>query len=412
MHHPHLSDSHANDAASDAERRTAKVPLRRPLRVLFISAKSGGGHDGTARALAHLLAAAPGARITWQCLDIYEGRLRALPWLARIRQHATWLWGLFFRVTAWPWMLRLIRWALAGRMARSVLARIEGVPDVLIATHFAAAQILEDVAARLPHRPATVIVATDYLPHRSWLASADLLLVSREPGLALAHAACSAHQKIIPLTLLPCMPAAQRSRLRGASGRLRILAVMGADGTSGRRLLRLLHTVARCDWSHLVEIEVVCGHNDRLREAVTRLEQALAATHQGAPAQAARGLRLQATGFVTDLPQRLADADICLLRASPLVMTEAIAAATPAVAFDWHAHEAANARLLELWGCGRASKSTRALAAVLQEWVLNEGLFARVRERAKQMAQEALHPTDIHHLLDSLHPTEPVGGQP
>ncbi len=403
-----LAEGARPDFSEDGE----SVRAVRPLRILFISAKSGGGHDGTAHALAHLLQVAPGANITWQCLDIYEGRLRTLPWLARIRQHGTWLWSLFLRITAWPWMLRLLRWALAERMTRSVLARVEQAPDVVIATHFAAAQILTTVAARLARRPSTVIVATDYLPHRSWLASADLLLVSREPGLALARAVCPPTQKIVPLTLLPCKPAMARRRPISRQGRLRLLAVMGADGTSGRRLVRLLRAVARCDWSHRVEVEVICGHNEKLRGTLARLAQAGTPARQGVTGEGAKGLRVHATGFVTDLPQRLADADICLLRASPLVMTEAIAAATPVIAFDWHAHEAANAQLLESWGCGRATRSTRELVAVLRDWVLDDALLTRVRDRARQVALEALRPGDVYRLLDPLHPPELSGGRP
>ena len=410
MYQPDEFITPAEGARPHSAPDTESVRAARPLRILFISAKSGGGHDGTAHALARLLQAVPGADITWQCLDIYEGRLRTLPWLARIRQHGTWLWSLFLRVTAWPWMLRLLRWALAERMTRSVLARVEQAPDVVIATHFAAAQILTTVAARLARRPSTVIVATDYLPHRSWLASADLLLVSREPGLALGRAVCPPTQKIVPLTLLPCKPAAQRRRPISRQGRLRLLAVMGADGTSGRRLVRLLRAVARCDWSHRVEVEVICGHNEKLRKTLARLAQAGA--RQGVTGEETEGLRVHATGFVTDLPQRLADADICLLRASPLVMTEAIAAATPVIAFDWHAHEVANAQLLESWGCGRASRSTRELVAVLREWVLDDALLTRVRDRARQVAREALRPRDVYRLLDPLHLPELSGGRP
>jgi len=412
VHPPDEFITPADGARPDFAALDESVRAAGPLRILFISAKSGGGHDGTAHALAHLLQAAPGADVTWQCLDIYEGRLRTLPWLARIRQHGTWLWSLFLRITAWPWVLRLLRWALAERMTRSVLARVERAPDVVIATHFAAAQILSTVAARLAHRPSTVIVATDYLPHRSWLASADLLLVSREPGLALARGVCPPTQKIVPLTLLPCKPAMARRHPISRQGRLRVLAVMGADGTSGRRLVRLLRAVARCDWSNLVEVEVICGHNEKLRGTIAQLGQANPPAKRSVTGDGAKGLRVHATGFVTDLPQRLADADICLLRASPLVMTEAIAAATPVIAFDWHAHEAANARFLESWGCGRATRSTRELAAILRDWVLDDALLTRVRERSRQLAAEALRPGDIYRLLCSLQLSELSGVRP
>lgn len=353
-----------------------------PLRVLALSAQSGGGHDGTARALRQLLEAAHPAGIQWQCLDVYPRSLRLLPWLARIRHHTFGGWALFNRVTEWPWVLRLARWALVERLARSVLGRVEHGPDLLIATHFAAAQILDTVATRLPRRPVTLIVASDYRPHRAWFGKADALIVSRDPGLARARHFVSGDPQVIASTLLPCHPAMPRTSTPGREAQLRILVVMGAEGTSGNRLIRLLRAVSKRPWSTLLHIEIVCGRNERLQEKLRALNVG------------------QVMGYVTDLPQRLAAADICLLRASPLVMTEALAAGTAVLAFDWHAHEAANAQLIEQWTCGRASKSIDELVDILQDWVRRPQHLRSAQQAAGRLATQTLGIRAIQPLVD------------
>lgn len=397
--HTELAASPAQGGHSPLAAPPAKRTGTRTLHILALSARSGGGHDGTANALRYLLERAYEGEIRWQCLDIYEGRLRMLPWLARARQHANVLWAAFLALSDRRWFIALARWVLADRCTRSVLARATDTPDLVIATHFVAAQVVEAVASGFPVRPATVIVATDYRPHRAWFSRADLLVVSREPGFALARACLGANQRILAKALLPCMPAAARPAGRGVTGRLRLIAVMGADGTSGSKLIRLLRAIGRQAWASRLEIEVVCGHNAPLRERINR-HALLDGTEPEAPRRA--GLKGVALGYVNDLPERIAAADICLLRASPLVMTEAVAAAVPVIAFDWHAHEQANARLLEHWGCGHMSRSIAQLVRILQEWVLDEASLARARKAAREIASEALSVQEMRGLLLQL----------
>ncbi|MFY8103775.1 MAG: glycosyltransferase [Ramlibacter sp.] len=360
--------------------RTDLTPT--PLRVLALSASSGGGHDGTAQALRQLLESAHPGGIQWQCLDVYDRGLRLLPWLARVRHHTFGGWALFTRVTEWPWVLRMARWALVERLVHSVLARVDPWPDLLIATHFAAAQILDTVASRLPRRPITVIVASDYSPHRAWFAKADALIVSHDPGQARARQFMGDSQRIISSTLLPCLPATPRGSRTRTDRHVRMLVVMGAEGTSGNQLIHLLRALSIRPWSALLDIEIICGRNERLQEKLRALNVG------------------QVTGYVTDLPQRLAEADICLLRASPLVMTEALAAGTAVLAFDWHAHEAANAYLIEQWECGRASKSIPELVNILQDWTERPGQLASVQTAARKLATQTLQVCAIRPLVE------------
>lgn len=394
--HTELAASPAHEGRARHAAPPADRTDTRTLHILALSAKSGGGHDGTANALRHLLEAAWDGEIRWQCLDVYGSEMRALPWMARIRNHCNWLWALFLRFTEQAWVLRILRWSLRERLTRSVVARITDPPDLVIATHFAGAQILEAVSSHLPTRPATAIVATDYRPHRAWFAPADILMVSRESGLARASQSGEAIKRIIAVTLLPCLPTAPRPAADPKRHRVRVVAVMGAEGTSGQRLARFLQALSRKPWSTQLDLEVVCGHNERMRDHILSLRLAKHPAGQEGPGGM---IRLTATGYVTDLPQRLACADLCLMRASPLAMTEALAAGTPILAFDWHPHEAANAQLLERWECGWASKSIPQLVAILQDCVRRESHLLNARVNAGRLAQEALRPGDLQPLL-------------
>ncbi len=394
---------------SEGARPAAPVDPAFPRRVVFLSASSGGGHDGTARALQALMTEArPGPR-SFQLLDIYP-RIgwRLLPWLSRVRHRSNWIWSWFYRITGHPLALRLLQRLMAGPIARAATRRVEGEPDLLVATHFVAAQVIEAVAAGLARRPSTIIVATDYRPHRAWFGKADVLLLARDDGIESAMTARPSGQAIATTPLLPCLPCHPRtSRASGESSRdrLQLIVVMGADGTSGGRLLGLLGALVCRPWSGRLHLEVVCGRNDRLARAVARWAQG------DGPAKGDDASRctVEVLGHVSDLPQRLADADICLLRASPLVITEALAAGTPLLAFDWAAHEEANARLIERWGCGRASRSIDAVVDTLETWTTREESLAQVRAGARRMADQTFGIAQMERLLTMV---ETAGNQP
>jgi len=59
------------------------------------------------------------------------------------------------------------------------------------------------------------------------------------------------------------------------------------------------------------------------------------------------------------------------------------------IVFDWHVHEAANARLVEELGCGLASRRTDAVANELARLVGDPEHRRRLRERAASVAQGA-----------------------
>jgi hypothetical protein len=203
----------------------------------------------------HYLPQALEGPVEFQRLDVYGEGLKVLPWLARIRQHTYHLWNLFFWLTEQPWLFPILRWALTGWLLRSVRVRIRFEPDLLVATHLAGAQVLDSLSSELPGAPATLIVATDYLPHRAWLAKADGLVV---------------------------------------------------------------------------------------------------------------------------------------------------AAGVPAPVFDWHAHEAANAELIEAWGCGYATRSVPSRIRILEEWTLHRDRFEGFQKAATQRTRQVFFTADTRTILDAI----------
>ena len=164
-------------------------------------------------------------------------------------------------------------------------------------------------------------------------------------------------------------------------------------------MIRLIESLQQRPWSHRIDLEVVCGRNETLKRALRRLQ---ACAGDSTTASRHGKMTLKISGFVNDLRDRLAQADICLLRASPLVMTEVIASGVPSIAFDWHAHEAANAELLTLWECGRAVSSVRELMQVLQDWVTHPDQLAHMRKATKRRAGNAFCLQTMKRILDIL----------
>ena len=79
-----------------------------------------------------------------------------------------------------------------------------------------------------------------------------------------------------------------------------------------------------------------------------------------------------------------------------------LAAGVPALAFDWHPHEAANAELLEQWGCGHASRSVDVLAGILETWAAPTGRLDAAREATQRVARQAFGAEQMRPILDQL----------
>ncbi len=348
-----------------------------PRRIAYLSAGSGGAHHASARALASLATDAFGDGVEQHTVDLYDrGWIRSLPFLARVRAHSDALWRAFYNGTDHRSVVRALSPVVRALYTPRLRARLPFAPDLLVATHFSTAHCLDALARSFPVRPRTAVVMLDYEPHHAWFAEADCYVVASDAAVARAREVGIAPERVVRIPLLPCRSAAT-TRAPSADGRLRVAAVAGADGTSASRLIPLLRRLDAGTLGASLVVDAVCGHGEDLRRSLTALARSL------------RHVELRVHGFVADLPDRLAAADVSLLRAGPMSVTESLTAGTPVVAFDWHAHEAPHARLVESLGAGAATRDPELAALSIERLAADPALLARWQHAALAAARSA-----------------------
>lgn len=294
-------------------------------RLLFLFADTGGGHRAAAAAVAAELARLSEGSAAVTLVDPF--RELAPPWLehtvalyAPLIRRAPRLWGALYHATDTLPGVTATRTALsvvAARLRRLVASLR---PAVVVSFHPLLSHPAVAATAPLSPRPQVATVVTDLTTvHRSWVVpGSDLVVVPSATAAATARAA-----GIIPTRVhvagVPVSPAfrpptaAERTRLRRLRG-LRAdafvaLAVGGAEGSG--HLDRVAATLlgALPD----AEVVVVCGRNHRLRRRLLH----------SAPA------RLHVLGYVDDMPQWMACADVCATKAGPATITEALCTGVP-----------------------------------------------------------------------------------
>lgn len=346
-----------------------------PRRIAYLSAGSGGAHHASARALSALATEAFGDGVEQHTVDLYDrGWIRSLPFLARVRAHSDLLWRAFYEGTDHRSVVSALSPVVSALYTPRLRARLPFAPDLLVATHFSTAHCLDALARSFPVRPRTAVVMLDYEPHHAWFAEADCYVVASDAAADRAREVGVAPERVLRVPLLPCLPA-QGTRAPSPHGRLRVVAVAGADGTSADRLVPLLRRLDAGTLGPRFVVDAVCGHGADLRRALTELSRSL------------RRVELRVHGFVPDLPARLAAADVSLLRAGPMSVTESLAAGTPVVAFDWHAHEAPHARLVESLGAGAATRDPELAALSIERLAVDPTLLASWQSNALAAAR-------------------------
>ncbi len=355
---------------------TARVAAR-PLRVVYLGA--GGDHHGVAAALMALVHGVYGPGVAQTRTDLFGGGRWPMPaWVARLLHAAT----------DRPWMVAACAVLLRPLALRGLRGQLPSEPDLLVAVHASAAQCLQALAASLARPPRTAIVVTDYAAHAAWFGRADHVVVS-SPGAAVRALELGVPAAALTLnTLLPCRrPAA--GWVRGpAAPRLRVVAV--ARGRSGLRLVQLLRQLDTRPAASRLSVDVLCGPGLALRRSVQALGGEL------------RRLEVRALDEGSDLPGQFAAADLALLQASPQTLSEALAAGTPVLTFDWRMHEDASARLLSQLGCGLASREPAELLLALEAVATDGHTLARWAAAARSAAAQAPDEVFVQRLFARL----------
>lgn len=358
------------------------------MRLLIATVSAGAGHLQAAAALEEAWRSfQPGAPV--ERLDV----LALTPKLYRtayglgylkVVAHAPELWGLMFDRTDNPALVRnltrlrrtLARW-LAPKFARHV-RRVQ--PDAVVCTHFMPLEVLgrlkaKAAAARQP-APFIVCVVTDFEAHALWMEPCvDLYCVAAEQTKArlVVRGVPEAHVAVTGIPVAPKFAqrlsrSAVRRRL-GLREDLPVLLVLaGAFGLGPvQPMLAQVNSLAR-----RVQVVVVCGRNEPLRRQV-------ALTDWPQPTRV--------LGFVNNMHELMAAADLVLTKPGGLTTAEALAVGRPLLIVNpIPGQETANSDFLLEHGAALKANRVEDLAYRLEQF-LEPARRARLTQAARALGR-------------------------
>lgn len=316
------------------------------MRILIATVTAGAGHLQAAAALEEAWRAFR-PRDTVEKVDVLEFmpklyRKMYVEGYVKVVEHAPELWAMVFKKTDNPSLARkLTRWRRSISKYRThkfvaYLKRFD--PEIVLCTHYMPLEIMgqlkEDPKAEF--RPLVASVVTDFEAHALWMEPAvDLYCVAAEETKArlVARGAESANVVAtgIPIAIRfsAAIDAESVRKRMGLRDDLPVLLVLGGGFGMGpvAKILGELNKVATP-----VQVVVVCGRNEELRRDLAVFE---------------RKHPTHVLGFVTNMQELMAAADVVITKPGGLTSSEALALGKPMVIIDpIPGQEAANADFL------------------------------------------------------------------
>ena len=340
-------------------------------RILVFHCPNGGGHRAAAQAIAEAAAEArsTGADDEVEVIDALEHTPR---WWAnaytksflRTTTHAPWAYGLTYdsinrRHPVFDGVRRGLDRAVARRLRSFVR---EARPDAIVATHYFPLAVLGRDRIRGELAAPLLAVVTDYAAHAFWAEPGVDRYCVPTGGAALDLARHGAPASLVVETGIPVRPAFGRiAPLQLHDGPTRVLLTSGGFGIGP------LASALRSFAGRRAELTVVCGNNpERVAEA-RRIASEL-------------GLAADVVGFETDMPRRMAWADVVVSKPGGLTVSEALAAGRPFVSMGaCPGQEQHNEDWLVVNGAAiavRAERIGEAIASLAPETVVGMGRAA------------------------------------
>jgi processive 1,2-diacylglycerol beta-glucosyltransferase len=331
-------------------------------KVLFISAPVGAGHVRAAQAVgAALQRLAPA--VTAEYANVFDffsprlgkailgGYLKVLDIFPQL-YGAAYGWGNSSRAALAG--RSLVSGLLAGRLERYVAA---ARPAVVVVSHATPAGLVAHLAARGRLAVPTVAVVTDFVVHRLWVYPELGLYCVAGEGLRdyLAARGVARDKSVatgIPVAGRFAAPldrmAARRSL--GLRGEAPVVLLMGG----GAGVLPMEEIVAALEGlARPLQVVAVAGRNEALRQRLAALAGKL------------RHCSLRATGFVDNVAELMAAADLLVSKPGGLTAAEALARGLPLVVYrPIPGQEEANTAFLTAGGAAVRAASAAELAAV------------------------------------------------
>jgi processive 1,2-diacylglycerol beta-glucosyltransferase len=353
-------------------------------KIVILYASAGHGHEKAARAVEERCRR-DGHEV--QCLDVLPMTPKAFgenyrAGYLRIISQAPRLWGFLYYLADFAPLHALLR--PLRRVTNHLMARplermlLENPPDGVVSTHFLATEVVGNMKRKGRLRSKLVTVITDYKPHYFWLEQGvdAYAVASDETREELLRRRIPAER--IEVTGIPVMSkfeypldkAVQRGFLRLATDDFVVLLTSGGAGvgtTAG-----LVKSLLALDKK--VVVLAVCGTNEALRAELSALGQG----------------RLKVYGFVNNMDELMAAADVVIGKGGGLTMTECFAMHAPMIVLKpVPGQESRNAQVAQSRGAAILARDASDVVAIVRSVLLDPQKLARVRQGAASMARPA-----------------------
>lgn len=357
------------------------------MNVLILSASIGSGHTKAAQALQKIF----GGNVT--LLDFMARDVSTLNWLTK----KFYLAALKFIPDLYDQIYKFAdgrRVGVSARFLSSALmylpfARLlkKFCPDVVICTHpfpEAAASLWKFLHAKSARKFLLATVLTDYSLHEIWIyGEVDAYFVATTEMARELATHCRAGQKIFA-TGIPIGSEFSSIAEAHDSTRTTILIMGGGLGLGS-----IEETLSELDKiSTPLKIVVVAGQNEKLLARLTRLREKI--SHP-----------VEIFGYVADVRNLMAAADLLITKPGALTITEAFAAGLPLILHEpIPGPEALNAAYAVAHGAA-IEVGAKKISAVVEELLANPERLAEMKRCAKKISRPSAA-TDIVRQIKKL----------
>lgn len=372
-------------------------PGATPRRVLIMMSDTGGGHRAAAEAIDAALKQRHGDSIQVDVVDVFRNYSPApfkyapeiYPiWIKRGRLMWRMGYGMFNRRRQVFMIARSLGLALHRGFKRLFK---EHPADVIICVHPLFPAVALNVLRRMPDRPPFITVITDLVStHAFWYErGAERILVPTPPAYERGIKLGVPPEKL-RVTGLPVHPRfakgligkdEARSKLGWDEKLPTVLMVGGGDGMGP--LFRIARAINKLNAP--CQLAIVAGRNAELYENL-KSKDWNQPTH--------------IYGFVTNMPELMAGADILVTKAGPATISEACMAALPMILSDAiPGQETGNVRYIRDNKAGVYAPGPRKVAKAIGAWLSQGQAFLDERaESARKLAQ----PDAVWQIADEI----------
>lgn len=374
-------------------------------KVLILSVSAGTGHLRAAEALEKAALANPevgevlhidSLRHTNKMFRRFYGKF-----YIDLVKSAPVLLGWFYDSQDEPWKTEKMRLMMDRLNTGPLVRKIKKFnPDITICTHFLPAEILSHLMKREKIETRLAITVTDYYVHAMWLSRLihNYFVANEESKVQLENIGFP--PECITVSGIPIDPvfagSRDRAALRAKHG-LRddapvLLVSAGALGvSSAERIVDVL-----CDLTQPVQVVVVCGKNEKLRQTV--MEQ----VNQGAVA--CSHLSFTILGYTNEIHDWMKAADLYIGKPGGLTTAEAMSCGLPMVIYQpIPGQEERNSDYLLENGAAVKCNQITTMAYKVDMLLKNPERMAKMRLRAKALGYPDAAGDVIRKLIADYH---------